>query len=54
MPTAEEVATKRFEEQDKVWSGPRFIVLGMITLSIAISLIYMMSRTQGCTLQFVP
>jgi hypothetical protein len=54
MPTAEEVAAKRFAAEDKVWTGPRFIVLGAVTLAIAISMIFYMSTTQGCSLQIVP
>jgi hypothetical protein len=53
MPTAEEIATKRFTEEDKAWSGPRFIRLGAVTLAICLSLIYYMSTTQGCSLQIV-
>jgi hypothetical protein len=54
MPTAEEIAEKRFAEEDKQWSGPRFILLGVVTLTIAISIIYFMSTTAGCSLQIVP
>jgi hypothetical protein len=54
MPTAQDIAEKRFDEQDKRWSGPRFIGLGVVTLAIAISLIYFMSTTTGCSLQIVP
>jgi hypothetical protein len=54
MPTAEETAAKRFAEEDKAWSGPRFIVLGAVTLAIAISMIFWMSTTTGCSLQIVP
>ncbi len=54
MPTAEEIAQKRFDEQDKVWTGPRYIGLGVVTLAIALSLIYFMSTTTGCSLQIVP
>jgi hypothetical protein len=54
MSTAEEIAEKRFDEEDKRWSGPRFIGLGLVTLTIAISLIYFMSTTAGCSLQIVP
>jgi hypothetical protein len=54
MPTADEIAQKRFDEEDKVWNGPRFIGLGAVTLAIAISLIYYMSTTTGCSLQVVP
>ncbi len=54
MPTAEEIAAKRFAEQDKAWSGPRFIGLGAVTLFIAISMIFYMSTTAGCSLQIVP
>ena len=54
MPTADEIAQKRFDEEDKVWNGPRLISLGAVTLAIAISLIYYMSTTTGCSLQVVP
>ena len=54
MPTAEEIAQKKFDEDDKKWSGPRFIGLGALTLAIAVSIIYLMSRTTGCSLQIVP
>jgi hypothetical protein len=54
MPTAEESAAKRFEEEDKAWSGPRFIGLGVVTLLICLTTIYLMSTTQGCSLQIVP
>ncbi|MGH7271903.1 MAG: hypothetical protein ACREJ3_15850 [Polyangiaceae bacterium] len=54
MPTAEEIAQKRFDEQDKRWNGPKFIALGAVTLTFALSLIYFMSTTTGCSLQIVP
>jgi hypothetical protein len=54
MPTAEEIAAKRFDAEDKEWNGPRFIRLAVVTLLIAISTIYYMSTTQGCSLQIVP
>ena len=54
MPTAEELAQKDFDEQDKTWIGGRFIVLGLVTLAICITTIYLMSVTQGCSLQIVP
>ncbi len=54
MPTAEEIAQQRFDDEDKRWTGPRFIGLGVVTLTIAISLIYFMSATAGCSLQVVP
>jgi hypothetical protein len=54
MPTDEEIAQKRFDEEDKRWNAPRFIGLGVVTLTIAISLIYFMSTTTGCSLQIVP
>jgi hypothetical protein len=54
MATAEETAQKQFDADDKRWTGPRFIGLGVVTLAIAISLIYMMSLTGGCSLQIVP
>jgi hypothetical protein len=54
MPTAEEAAEKTFAEQDKRWDGPRYFVVGIITLAICITAIYLMSTTQGCSLQIVP
>jgi hypothetical protein len=54
MPTAEELAQQKFNEDDKAWTAPRFMRLGAITLFIAISLIYAMSTTTGCSLQIVP
>lgn len=54
MDTVEEIAEKRFAEEDKRWNGPKFIALGAVTLFVAISLIYFMSTTTGCSLQFVP
>jgi hypothetical protein len=54
MPTAEEAAEQSFAEQDKRWTGPRYIGLGVVTLTICISIIYMMSVAQGCSLQIVP
>ena len=54
MPTAEEVAAKRFAEEDRQWTGPRFIGLAIVTLTIALSAIYYMSTTTGCSLQIVP
>jgi hypothetical protein len=50
---AEERAQKRFEVEDKSWTGPRLIVLGVITLAIALSAIYLMSTMTGCSLQIV-
>jgi hypothetical protein len=54
MPTAEETAQKRFDADDKQWNGPKLIGLGAVVLFIAISLIYGMSTTTGCSLQIVP
>ncbi|MGD0674649.1 MAG: hypothetical protein ABSC94_04480 [Polyangiaceae bacterium] len=54
MATAEQIAQERFDSEDKRWSGPRFIWLGAITLAIALSTIYLMSTTTGCSLQIVP
>jgi hypothetical protein len=51
---AEEQAQKRFDVEDKSWSGPRLVLLGVITLAIALSAIYLMSTTTGCSLQIVP
>jgi hypothetical protein len=54
MPTAEEIAQKTFDAEDKQWDGPRFIRLAIVTLFICITTIYLMSRTAGCSLQIVP
>jgi hypothetical protein len=54
MATTQEIAQKRFDEQDKRWDGPKFIRFGAVTLAIAITLIYLMARTTGCSLQVVP
>jgi hypothetical protein len=54
MATAEALAPKRFDEEDKVWKAPRFMVLGAVTLAICLSTIYLMSTTTGCSLQWVP
>jgi hypothetical protein len=54
MTTAEEAAEKSFAEQDKRWDAPRYFVLGFVTLAICITAIYLMSTTQGCSLQIVP
>jgi hypothetical protein len=54
MPTAEEFAQKKFDEDDKKWNAPRFLGLGALTLFICITTIYLMSTTTGCSLQIVP
>ena len=54
MQTAQEIAQKNFDAQDKWWTGPRFIMLGVVVLAIALSTIYGMSTTTGCSLQIVP
>ncbi len=54
MPDAESIAEKRFSQEDKRWTGPRYITLGVITLAICITTIYLMSATSGCSLQIVP
>jgi hypothetical protein len=54
MPAFDDAYQKRFDEDDKEWSGPKLIGLGVFTLFIAISLIYYMSTTTGCSLQIVP
>ena len=51
---AEKSAQKEFDAQDKRWTGPRFISLGVVTLAICISAIYLMSTVTGCSLQVVP
>ena len=54
MATAEELAQKRFDAEDKQWTAPRFITLGLVTLAICLTAIYLMSLTGGCSLQVVP
>ena len=58
MPTAGEIrereAQERFDKEDKVWDAPRFLTLGVVTLAICLSAIYLMSTTTGCSLQIVP
>ena len=54
MPDAEQIAAKRFADEDKRWTGPRFITLGVVTLAICITTIYLMSTMSGCSLQIVP
>jgi hypothetical protein len=51
---AEEKAQKQFDADDKRWTGPRFVSLGVITLAICITTIYLMSAVTGCSLQIVP
>jgi hypothetical protein len=51
---AEQKAQKRFTREDKAWRGPRFFITGAVTLAIALTTIYLMSTTAGCSLQFVP
>jgi len=54
MESQEQILQQKFDEQDKRWVGPKFFGLGVVTLAIAISLIYFMSATSGCSLQIVP
>jgi hypothetical protein len=54
MQDAESIAEKRFNAEDKRWTGPRFFTLGIVTLAICITAIYLMSTTSGCSLQIVP
>ena len=54
MPTIEELAQKKFDEDDKNWTAPKFIGLGLVTLFLAITTIYLMSATTGCSLTIVP
>jgi hypothetical protein len=51
---AEQVALKRFTEEDKRWTGPRYVMLAVITLTICITAIYLMSTVSGCSLQIAP
>jgi hypothetical protein len=50
----EDKAQKRFAAEDKAWRAPRFFALGAVTLAIALTTIYLMSTTSGCSLQIVP
>ncbi|HEX3343317.1 MAG TPA: hypothetical protein VHS09_02040 [Polyangiaceae bacterium] len=52
--TTEAQAQKRFAAEDKAWRAPRFFALGLVTLAIALTAIYLMSTTSGCSLQIVP
>jgi hypothetical protein len=54
MTSADEAVQRTFAEEDARWTGPRLIRLGIITLAICITAIYLMSTTQGCSLQIVP
>jgi hypothetical protein len=51
---AEAKAQKRFAQEDEVWRAPRFFAIGAMTLAIALTTIYLMSTTAGCSLQIVP
>jgi hypothetical protein len=51
---SEDKAQKRFDSEDKSWLAPRFFTLGVLTLAICITTIYLMSTTSGCSLQIVP
>jgi hypothetical protein len=51
---AEQAAAKRFVGEDRGWTGPRFVLMGAITLIICVTTIYMMSAMSGCSLQIVP
>lgn len=44
----------REAEVDKAWTGPKFISLGLVTLLIAVSIIYYLSSLSGCRLVVVP
>jgi hypothetical protein len=52
--SAEESAQKQFDADDKKWHGPKLIGLAAFVLFIAISTIFGMAYTSGCTLQIVP
>ena len=54
LESTEQAAAKRFAVEDKAWGGPRFIGLGVVTLAICITAIYLMSTVSGCSLQIVP
>lgn len=51
---SEQAAAKRFNAEDKAWKGPKFIGLGVVTLAICLTTIYLMSAMTGCSLQIVP
>ena len=54
MSSRDDAVEREFAEQDKRWGGPKYFVTGILTLIIAVGLIYYMSTTTGCTLQIVP
>jgi hypothetical protein len=55
MNRSQELREEReIAEQDKRWSGPRFVRLAIVTLIIAVSIIVLMARSTGCSLQWVP
>ncbi len=51
---AEQAAQKKFDADDKRWTGPRFVGLAVVTLAICLTTIYLMSAVTGCSLQIVP
>lgn len=54
MPTADELAEKDFNQQDKEWTGPRFVGVGLVTLICAVALIVFAATRTGCSLVVVP
>jgi hypothetical protein len=50
----ERTNAKRFDAEDKVWTGPRFVSLGVVTLVICVGMIYFMAHMTGCSVQVVP
>ena len=51
---SEDQVERAFAQQDKQWNGPRFFQLGIVTLLIAIGIIYYFSSLTGCRLLVVP
>jgi hypothetical protein len=50
-----EAVERAFAEQDKKYNAPKFFGLGIVTLAIAIGLIFWGSfNAIGCTVQVVP
>ncbi len=42
-----------FDRQDAIWTAPKFFGLGIVTLAIAIGIIYAFSTRSGCSLVWV-
>ena len=53
MPGMDE-SERNFAAQDKEWTGPKFIGLGIVTLIIAVGIIVFAAARTGCSLVVVP